>query len=87
MAVGDHAVACWCKVVRTSLASPHYAVVADALGFVAICGYRLGYQRQLSADALLTFADKEKPAQGGLGLVLRPSPEKRPMPTNRLANC
>ena len=24
---------------------------------MAICGYRLGYQRQLSADALLTFAD------------------------------
>jgi len=24
---------------------------------VAICGYRLGYQRQLGADALLTFVD------------------------------
>lgn len=73
-------------MVRTSLANPHYAVVADALAFVAICGYRLGYQRQLGADVLLTIADKEKPAQGGLGLVLRPSLGKRPMPTNRLAN-
>lgn len=80
------AVAFWCQLVRTSLANPRRAVVADALAFVAIRGNRLGYQRQLSADALLTFADKEKPAEGGLGLVLRPSPEKRPMPTNRLAS-
>jgi hypothetical protein len=61
--------------VRNSLAKPRHAVVADALGFVAICAYLLGYQRQLGADALLTFADKEKPAQDGLGLVLRPAPE------------
>lgn len=64
------AVAFWCQVVRTSLANPRRVVVADALAFVAICGYRHGYQRQLGADALLTFADKEKPAQGGLGLVV-----------------
>ena len=73
-------------MLRTSVANLRYPVVADALAFVAICEYRLGYQRQLSADALLTFADKEKPAQGGLGSVLRQSPEKRPMPSNRLAN-
>jgi hypothetical protein len=33
------------------------AGVVDVFSFVAICGYRLGYQRQLGADALLTFAD------------------------------
>ena len=53
----DEAFACWCKVTRTSVANLRYAVVADAFAFVANCGYRLGYQRQLSADALLTFAD------------------------------
>lgn len=84
--VGDHAVAFWCKVVRTSVANPRCAVVADALAFVANCGYWLRYQRQLSANAFLTFANKEKPAEGRLGLVLRPSPEKRLMLTNRLAN-
>ena len=73
-------------MLRTSVANLRYAVVADALAFVAICEYRLGYQRQLSADALLTFADKEKPAQGGLRLVLRPSLEKRPISANRLAS-
>lgn len=86
MAVADHAVAFWFKVVRTSVTSPRCAVVADAFELVVICEYRLGYQRQLGADALLTFADKEKPAEGRHGLVLRPSPEKRLMPTNRHAS-
>ena len=55
---------------------------------MAICGYRLGYQRQLGADVLLTIADKEKPAHGGLGLVVvaQASARMRPNLGNRTEN-
>jgi hypothetical protein len=65
----------WCALVPIG-ANHRRAGVVDVFSFVPICGYRLGYQRQLGADALLTFATKKNPLRAGLGWwsMLRPAP-------------